>query len=73
MKDLYQAAIPQNDDDWGSDRQIEAECAFFIALAEAGLDLDEDEEFQTYATGATTAEFLAEAWSRWGKHEEETK
>ena len=50
---LGAAARPINDDDWGTERQIDAQNAFFTAC---GMDDDEDalgEDFAAYIMKAT--------------------
>lgn len=57
---LASAARPINDDDWGSDRQINAENAWFDAVC---LDLDSARivELEDYALKATTTERIDKA------------
>ena len=58
---LAQVARPIDDDDWGTQRQIEAENAFFSAV---GLDKNEHalgKRFWDWSLKATTDEALDEA------------
>ncbi len=71
---LALAAVPTHDDDWGSERQQEAENDLFDRLKEGGLDLLEDDEYLTYCNKATTVEQIAEAVRLWEIHiQEDTK
>ena len=59
---LAERARPLNDDDWGSERQIDAENAFFAACEEAYPHLfHEDSEFSQWALKATTEEMIDHA------------
>ena len=52
---LAAAAHPINDDDWGTQRQIDAENAFWDACGDLGAD------FERYSLKATSDEALNEA------------
>ncbi|WP_264048953.1 hypothetical protein [Methylobacterium flocculans] len=59
---LAKSARPLDDDDWGSDRQIEAENAFFGACEEEFSNLfDEDSAFADFALKATSEERIDKA------------
>jgi hypothetical protein len=55
-----QAALPINDDDWGSDRQIDAENAFFDAVCPE-LDDAAIVELEDYSLKETTEERVDKA------------
>ena len=55
LETLAQAARPTSDDDWGSERQIDAENAFFAAAGDLGAD------FEQFALKATSDEAIDEA------------
>lgn len=57
---LAQAARPITDDDWGSDRQIEAENAFFDYV-KTQLPVPLWDELEAYCLKATTDEMVDEA------------
>ena len=61
---LAEAALPINDDDWDSDRQIDAENAFFDAVC---LELDDAAivELEDYSLKATTEERVDKARRPW--------
>jgi len=61
--ELANSAHPINDDDWGTERQIDAQNAFFNAAEEMGLDMD---DFEEYAHKATAEEMIGEALRRLG-------
>lgn len=59
---LAGSARPLNDQDWGSERQIEAENAFFTACEEAYPHLfHEGSEFSEWALKATSEEMIDHA------------
>ena len=55
IETLARAARPIDDDDWGTDRQIEAENAFFEAAGDLGPD------FEAFSNKATSNEMIDEA------------
>jgi hypothetical protein len=57
---LAKDALPINDDDWGSDRQIDAENLFFNEV-EKVLDAETFAAFENYCLKATTDERVEEA------------
>lgn len=58
LETMAAAARPINDDDWGTDRQITAQNAFFVAFDEAGLLSD---EYDRYTLKADVIDMLDEA------------
>jgi len=65
MNTLQQAALPLNDEDWGSDRQIEAQNAF-MTFAERVIKHQPNgeqkwTEFEGFCLKATTEEMINEA------------
>lgn len=59
---LAKGARPLDDEDWGSDRQIESENAFFDACEGAFPELfDEGSAFADFALKATSEERIDEA------------
>jgi hypothetical protein len=63
------AARPIDDDDWGSDRQIEAENAFFGACPHDADGNVFSEDFENYCLKATTDEMIDEALRLWRRIE----
>jgi len=63
IKVLAELARPINDDDWGSERQIEAENLFFNTAVRMGLDGD---VFVFENLKATTNELIDEVLKRIG-------
>lgn len=64
IKDLAQAALPINDDDWGSARQIEAQNAFFDAIKAELYRRGEIEKWsalETWCLKASTHEMVEKA------------
>ncbi|HIG40325.1 MAG TPA: hypothetical protein EYQ14_07260 [Gammaproteobacteria bacterium] len=57
---LAEDAIPLNDDDWGSERQIDASNLLGDELEQI-LSYDDFDDFELYANKATTEEFCAYA------------
>jgi hypothetical protein len=57
---LAQAALPTSDDDWGSDRQIDAENFFFDEVCRE-LSNEGIIELEDYSLKATTEERIAKA------------
>jgi hypothetical protein len=66
FKALAQPAYPLSDDDWGSERQIDAENAFFERM-ERELPQLFTQEFEYWMLKATTEERLDEALARIAK------
>jgi len=63
MPDLWemaQAARPSDDDDWGTERQIQAENTFFYAVM-AILTPEEWDDLEAYALKASVDETVDEA------------
>jgi hypothetical protein len=60
--DVQRAALdakPRNDDDWGTDRQVDAENAFFDLLRrETSWDTEGDDEWRSWACKATSEELI---------------
>lgn len=63
LEALAATARPLNDDDWGSDRQVDAENAFFDEASKVAPELDSDSgsAFASFCLKATTEEMLDEA------------
>lgn len=62
LETLAADARPVNDDDWGTERQIDAENAFFAACAVAlPADFKDGGDFSVFAHKATTGEMIDEA------------
>lgn len=57
VKKMAEDAKPLNDEEWGSERQINAENAFFEKLEELGMDMDEftDKNFKATSTESIAA------------------
>lgn len=62
---MAENAKPLNDDEWGSERQIDAENAFFAKLEELGMDMD---EFIDENSKATTDESIAAGLEWFASH-----
>lgn len=60
MIDLANAARPTDDDDWGSERQIAAQNAFFIAVENEVSEADFS-SLEDYCMKATVDEMVDEA------------
>lgn len=58
LQELATAARPTNDQDWGSERQLDAENAFFDAFARAGFG---SPAFDAFCLKATSEEMIDEA------------
>ena len=62
LLELAQAALPTDESDWGSDRQIDAENAFGDAVERIlGTGSAAFRDWEQYALKATTEEMVAEA------------
>lgn len=61
MNAMALAAMPTSDEDWGSERQNDADNAFSLYVEELGI-LDED--YFSWALHATTEERIIEEWNR---------
>jgi hypothetical protein len=70
IEELKRNATPINDSDWGTERQIYAENAFFDAVAQV-ITSDEYSELETYCLKARTEEMLAEGMRLATKHIQE--
>ena len=57
LRTLSKAALPLNDDEWGSERQIDAENAVTAALQQY-IKPEEWDNFEDYALKATTEEMV---------------
>ncbi len=60
LNTLADAARPVDDDDWGSERQIQAQNAFFVRVEEL-LPRDQMADLEAYCLKATTDEMVDEA------------
>ena len=60
IQKLEQDARPINDDDWGSERQIDAEIAFFEKV-QSVVSTESFEKLEDYCLKATTDEMIDEA------------
>ncbi len=58
IMELAKAAYPVNDDDWGTERQIDAENAFFAAVEQL-MSPELFESLETYALKATAEERIS--------------
>ena len=58
LREFGRDAVARNDDEWGSDRQINAENTFFEELANDGLI---DDKFMDGMCGASNEEIIKEA------------
>lgn len=59
LESLAAAARPIDDAEWGSERQIEAQNAFFIACEDVfPADFADDSEFSAWVMKATTDEMI---------------
>ena len=70
MKKMAAAALPIDDDEWGSERQVEAANAFFIAL-EKCLPKCYMDDVEEYALKATTEEMVAYGMATLKRHAED--
>lgn len=63
LEELAAAARPINDDDWGSERHINAHNDFFDALdlsMSGRLSVEETEKFDSFCAKATSDEMITE-------------
>jgi hypothetical protein len=62
---MFSLAYPINDDDWGTERQVDAENDVYHVLERLGVDIGEESEFARWALKATTEERLDECRKLW--------
>lgn len=63
----FREAMPIDDDDWGSDRQVDAENELFRLLEQADIPVGEGSRFARWALKATAEERINEAHRLWMK------
>jgi hypothetical protein len=63
LNDLANAACPTSHSDWGSERQVEAQNEFFLAVEKILTD-DEFEKLESYCLKASTEEMIDSAMLR---------